>query len=56
MSNFKFNLVIKSVEGGVSEVSSFVKMYEMLQFISENPSETNVIQIKRLLSEVRGES
>ena len=55
MGDVEFKKVIKSIEGGISEVSSFVKMYEMLQFISENPSETNVIQIKRLLSEVRGE-
>ena len=32
------------------------KMYQMLEFISENPSETNVIAIRRLLAEARGES
>lgn len=32
------------------------KMYEMLEFISENPSETNVVAIRRLLAKARGES
>ena len=32
------------------------EMYRMLEFISDNPSETNVVAIRRLLAKVRGES
>ena len=31
------------------------EMYELLEFISENPSETNVIEIRKLLAKARGE-
>ncbi|CAH9016774.1 hypothetical protein VPHK165_0084 [Vibrio phage K165] len=36
-------------------ISSAPEMYELLEFISENPSETNVIEIRRLLAKARGE-
>lgn len=32
------------------------EMYRMLEFISDNPSETNVVAIRRLLAKARGES
>ena len=63
MSNFKFNLVIKSVDGGISEVSSFVKMYEKLDEISDYLLEVGGLannrkarEIEDLLKKVRGES
>ena len=36
-------------------VAAAPEMYELLEFISENPSETNVIEIRRLLAKARGE-
>ncbi|CAM0014510.1 hypothetical protein VPHK367G1_0075 [Vibrio phage K367 g1] len=36
-------------------IAAAPEMYELLEFISENPSETNVIEIRKLLAKARGE-
>jgi hypothetical protein len=36
-------------------IASAPEMYEILEFISENPSETNVIAIRKILAKARGE-
>lgn len=36
-------------------IAAAPEMYEILEYISENPSETNVIAIRKLLAKARGE-
>lgn len=45
----------KDKERNANLIAASPEMYELLEFISENPSETNVIEIRRLLAKARGE-
>lgn len=46
----------ETAEANAHLIAAAPEMYEMLESISENPSETNVIHIKKLLAKARGES
>lgn len=50
---------VVSCEQSTANLNLFLSspdMYEMLEFISENPSETDVVKIRKLLAKARGES
>ncbi|CAM0013761.1 hypothetical protein VPHK373_0076 [Vibrio phage K373] len=47
--------VINEAGANAHLIAAAPEMYELLEFISENPSETNVIEIRKLLAKARGE-
>lgn len=50
-----YNFGEEEGEANANLIAAAPDMYEMLEFISANPSEVNVVQIRNLLSKARGE-